>query len=214
MALEPIAEIVSLYAEAHTTPDDPVLSDLCTYTNEYHPEPGMLSGQVQGRFLQMISSMIMPEYILEVGTMTGYASICLSKGLKDSGELHTIELREKDALIAEMFFKRTTKATQIFLHIGNAKEILDQLHRAWDLVFIDADKVSYIEYYEKIIPSVKKGGYILADNVLFHGHVVEETLKGKNAKAIHAFNEYVRKDERVECVLLTIRDGLMLIRKK
>lgn len=212
--MQPIADIVNNYAEKHSSPEDILLKELQGYTREHHPEPGMISGQIQGKFLQMISTMICPNFILEIGTMTGYATICLSDGLTSKGELHTIELREKDALAAKQFHKRIPKGAQIFQHIGDAREILTHLVRDWDLVFLDADKVSYVQYYEMILPNVRKGGFIIADNVLFHGSVLEENLKGKNAKAIQAFNEYVSQDDRVECVLLTIRDGLMLIRKK
>lgn len=174
----------------------------------------MLSGQVQGKFLQMISCMIRPQRVLEIGTMTGYSAICLAEGLKEGGRLHTIELRERDAELARENISRSRFRDRIIVHAGDALSCLSTLQGTWDLVFIDADKVNYIRYYEAVLPSLRPGGFILADNVLFHGEVLEDQLKGKNARAIDAFNGHVRSDARVEHVLLTVRDGLMLIRKK
>ena len=173
----------------------------------------MISGQVQGKLLEFISSMIRPQKVLEIGTFTGFSAICLAKGLQPGGELHTIEVREDDATFAARYFKKAGVEDRIKLHVGNAIEIIPQLAEQWDLVFIDADKVNYIEYYELTLPLLKPGGWILADNVLFHGQVLEDEIKGKNAKAIHAFNEHVASDSRVEQVMLTVRDGLLLIRK-
>jgi predicted O-methyltransferase YrrM len=156
--------------------------------------------------------MIRPQKILEIGTFTGFSALCLAKGLQPGGSLHTIELREDDAATAKKYFVQAN-VNSIVLHVGDAREIIPSLEEQWDLVFIDADKVSYIDYYELTLPAVKQGGFILADNVLFHGEVLQAELKGKNAKAIQAFNEYVANDNRVEKVLLTVRDGLLLIKK-
>jgi predicted O-methyltransferase YrrM len=150
---------------------------------------------------------------LEIGTLTGYSAICLAEGMPKNGKLHTIEKREKDAMAAQLFFDKSKFANQIQIHTGDALEIIPNLENIWDLVFIDADKVSYIKYYEMLLPNIRKGGIIIADNVLFHGQVLEEPIKGKNAKAIHQFNEYVLADKRVTQVLLTVRDGLLLIMK-
>ena len=138
----------------------------------------------------------------------------MANGLTDSGALHTIELREADAETAALNFSKSTRNKQIHLHIGNALDIIPSLNFEWDLVFIDADKTAYIDYYELIVPRLSKKGMIIADNVLFHGQVLENPVTGKNAKAIQAFNEHVQADERTEQVLLTIRDGLVLIKKK
>ncbi|MBU3714961.1 MAG: O-methyltransferase, partial [Ferruginibacter sp.] len=173
----------------------------------------MLSGHVQGQFLQMMSCMVNPSRILEIGTFTGFSALCLSKGLKKDGKLHTIEIRKEDASVAQGFFNKSSCQSQIFLHVGNARDIIPQIDETWDMVFIDADKVSYIEYYELTLPRVKSGGWIIADNVLFHGEVLNESIKGKNAVAISLFNSHIAADQRVEQVLLTIRDGLSLIRK-
>ena len=209
--LHPLAD---LYATLHTTPDDELLKAIADYTNETHPKAHMLSGPVQGRLLEMISSMIKPERILEIGTFTGYSALCLAKGLKENGKLYTIEMRADDAQKAAGFFNKSALKDKINLQVGDAGGIIPTLKEAWDLVFIDADKVNYTRYYEMVLPDVKTGGYIIADNVLFHGEVLAEKKEGKNAKAIHAFNEYIKNDNRVESVMLTVRDGLMLIRKK
>ncbi len=202
------------YATRFSEPTDSLLQEIEKYTIESHPHANMLSGPLQGKFLEMMSAVIMPQNILEVGTFTGYSALCLAKGLVPKGELHTIELRAEDAAIAKGFFAKSSHSNQIILREGNALEIIPQLPQIWDLVFIDADKTNYINYYELTLPRLRKGGVILADNVLFHGEVLEENIKGKNAKAIQAFNEHVAKDERVQRLIITVRDGLMMIRKK
>ena len=202
------------YAKSNTTPLDEVLNEVESFTMANHPHAQMLSGHVQGKVLEMISCMIRPERILEIGTFTGFSALCLAKGLQSGGKLHTIELRTDDAETAQNNFKKAGVENKIELHVGDALELIPTINETWDLVFIDADKVNYIPYYELTLPRVKKGGWILADNVLFHGEVLEDSVKGKNAKAIQAFNEHIRKDNRVQQVLLTIRDGLLLIQKK
>jgi len=157
--------------------------------------------------------LLQPSRILEIGTFTGFSALCLAKGLQQNGQLHTIELREEDAGISQNNFERSPLKGKIHLHIGDAHQIIPTLNEIWDIVFIDADKTGYIDYYELILPLVRQNGLIIADNVLFHGDVLDENIKGKNAKAIHAFNEHIKKDNRVEQVLLTVRDGLLLIRK-
>jgi len=211
-------ELVNLkaeeYAKLHTAQLDIVLQEIEDHTLANHPHAQMLSGHVQGKVLEMISQMIRPESILEIGTFTGFSALCLAKGLQPGGKLHTIELREDDAATARNYFKKAGEDEKIGLYVGDALQIIPTLQQTWDLVFIDADKVNYINYYELTLPSVKKGGWVLADNVLFHGEVLEENVKGKNAKAIAAFNDHVKKDERVQQAMLTIRDGLLLIQKK
>ena len=201
------------YAKRYTTKLDEVLEEIERFTLTNHPHAQMLSGHVQGKVLEMFSCMIRPERILELGTFTGFSALCLAKGLQADGKLHTIELRAEDAASAQDYFSKAG-VKNIQLHIGNALDIIPTLKETWDLVFIDADKVNYINYYELTLPLVKKGGWLLADNVLFHGEVLEDTVKGKNAKAIQEFNDHISKDERVQQVLLTVRDGLMLIQKK
>jgi len=212
--MEPIDERVQAYAEKFTTAEDPVLAEINRETYANHAQPHMLSGHLQGRFLELISTLVRPKKILEIGTFTGYSAICLAKGLVQGGELHTIELRKEDADISLANFHKAKASEQIILHLGNALDIIPTLPGPFDLVFIDADKVNYKAYYELVLPKVNKGGLILADNVLFHGQVLEEPITGKNAIAIDEFNHHVKNDQRVEHVLMTIRDGLMLIRKK
>jgi caffeoyl-CoA O-methyltransferase len=209
--VQPLAEA---YAQQFTTPDNALLQSIQANTLLNHPHAHMISGPVQGQFLSFISGMIQPQYILEIGSFTGYSALCLANGLTDTGALHTIELREADAETAALNFSKSTRNKQIHLHIGNAIDIIPSLNFEWDLVFIDADKTAYIDYYELIVPRLSKKGMIIADNVLFHGQVLENPVTGKNAKAIQAFNEHVQADERTEQVLLTIRDGLVLIKKK
>ncbi|MBL7702775.1 MAG: O-methyltransferase [Ferruginibacter sp.] len=202
------------YAKTNTSALDDVLSEIESYTLANHPHAQMLSGHVQGKVLEFFSRMIAPQRVLEIGTFTGFSALCLAKGLTEDGKLVTLELREDDAATAKKYFAKAGMETKIDLRAGDALQIIPTLNENWDLVFIDADKVNYINYYELTLPSVKKGGWILADNVLFHGEVLQETIKGKNAIAINAFNDHVKKDDRVEQAMLTVRDGLLLIQKK
>lgn len=212
--MELVSTKAESYAASFTSPLDTLLQELHDHTLAQHPQAHMLSGAVQGKFLEFFSTAIAPSKILEVGTFTGFSALCLAKGLKAGGEIHTIEIREEDARTAASFFNRSLNASQIKLHLGNAIEIIPALPHVWDLVFIDADKVNYIEYYELTLPRLQQGGWIIADNVLFHGQVLEETIKGKNAVAIHQFNQHVKNDDRVEQVLISLRDGLLFIKKK
>ena len=211
---ELINEKANEYAAAFSEPTDQLLQEIEEFTLNHHDHSNMLSGPLQGKLLEMLSKIIRPEFILEVGTFTGYSALCLAKGLQENGFLHTIELRDEDASVSQNYFAKSSHSSQIILHRGNALEIIPQLNVTWDLVFIDADKINYINYYELTLPRLKKGGVILADNVLFHGDVLKENISGKNGIAINAFNEYVSKDERVQQVILTVRDGLMMIIKK
>lgn len=215
MTIPPILSAeAEAYAQAFTASEDALLREIAAFTTQEHPHAHMLSGHVQGKFLSFLSTIQQPKYVLEIGTFTGYSALCLAEGLQADGELHTIECREEDAATARNYFSKSKRNHQIHLHTGNAADIIPVLEHHWDMVFIDADKTGYIGYYDLVVPRLNKGGIILADNVLFHGQVLEEPISGKNAKAIHAFNEHVKKDERTEQVLLTIRDGLLLIKKK
>jgi caffeoyl-CoA O-methyltransferase len=211
--MEVVNHIAEEYARKISSSLDEVLQEVENYTLQNHPHAHMLSGHLQGKVLEMISCMIKPQRILEIGTFTGFSALCLIKGLQHGGKLHTIELREQDANTAKKYFHKANVDDKIELHFGNALQIIPLLQEQWDLVFIDADKVGYINYYELTLPYVKQGGFIIADNVLFHGEVLQNELKGKNAKAIQAFNEHVAKDNRVEKVMLTVRDGLLLMKK-
>jgi caffeoyl-CoA O-methyltransferase len=201
------------YAEKYSPQADSLLHEIEIQTKS-HPKAHMLSGALQGKFLEMISRILNPMYILEIGTFLGYSALCLEKGLKPGGELHTLELDEETAATARENFKKSKTTNKIILHVGNALELLSELKKPWDLVFIDADKTGYADYYQALVPALKPGGLILADNVLFHGQVLEETVTGKSAKAIQAFNDLVEADQRVEKMMLTLRDGVYLIRKK
>jgi predicted O-methyltransferase YrrM len=205
---------VTDYAASFSEPTDDLLKEIEDFTLNHHAHSNMLSGPLQGKLLEMLSKIIRPYRILEVGTFMGYSAICLAKGLQPGGKLHTLELRNDDADIAQNYFTKSSHNDQIILHRGNALEIIPRLDEMWDLVFIDADKINYTNYYELVLPRLKKGGVILADNVLFHGEVLNEKISGKNAIAINAFNEHVAKDERVQQVIITLRDGLMMIIKK
>lgn len=205
---------IQAYAEQYSSSENTLLKKITEYTQQHHPEHHMLSGHLQGNFLEMISCMIRPKRILEIGTFTGYSAICLAKGLTEDGELHTIELREADAAIAKGFFNESPYGQKIILHTGNALKVVPEINSTWDLVFIDADKVSYIEYFNLVLPFVRQNGFILADNIFFHGQVIEETVKNKSAKAIKAFNDFIRNRTDIDKVIITLRDGLYLIRKK
>src|SRR4051812_28525450 len=191
------------YAEKFSRQEDRLLNEIEIQTVRVHSKAHMSSGSLQGKFLEIISRLINPTYILEIGTFLGYSALCLEKGLKPGGELHTIEIDEETAEIARENFKKSKTTNKIILHTGNALELLESLHYPWDLIFVDADKTRYVDYYQVLVPKLKPGGLMIADNVLFHGQVLEEPIKGKNAKAIHAFNEMIDTDERVEKVMLT-----------
>jgi len=206
-------ELLSAFANEFTTKENALLAEVNEYTHQHHAEPHMLSGHVQGQLLRMISFMIKPRRILEIGTFTGYSALCLAEGLTDDGVLHTIESREETSAIADNFFRKSALYPKIKLHTGKALEVIPSLQEEWDLVFIDADKQGYIDYFKMILPSVKKKGFILADNIFFHGRALEKEPKGKSSKAIKAFNEFIRQQTDIEKVILTIRDGLYLLRK-
>ena len=201
------------YAGLFSSSEDALLKEVNDFTRDHHKEYVMLSGHVQGKLLEMISCMIRPRRILEIGTFTGYSALCLAKGLETDGKLHTIEMREEDARLARGFFDRSQFGHQIISHIGNALDIIPKLQESWDLVFIDADKPAYIQYFNLVLPGLRKNGFILADNIFFHGEVLEEPVKGKSAKGIKAFNEFIRERTDIEKVILTVRDGLFLVRK-
>jgi predicted O-methyltransferase YrrM len=212
-ALIIIDPLVQSYAERYSSGEDYLLSEI-NRSGLSHPKAHMQSGPVQGKFLEMISQLMSPIRALDIGTFMGYSALCLARGLGQGGKLHTIENRPSEAEIALAYFRQANMADRIILHQGNALDIIPQLDEIWDLVFIDADKTGYSQYYRLVLPKVRPGGLIIADNVLFYGEVLGSEIKGKNARAIHAFNELVKNDESVDKVLLTVRDGLLLIRKK
>jgi predicted O-methyltransferase YrrM len=203
------------YCVLYTQKEDEVLYQLHRETNQKILRPRMLSGHLQGQLLSFLSKMIEPEKILEIGTYTGYSAICLARGLKNGGELHTIDINEELEDFVGSFIKKAGLNDCIEMHVGNALNILPNLHKIWDLVFIDADKENYINYYNLVFDSVRKGGVIIFDNVLWSGKVTEEIdTKDKETKTLVELAKLLEKDKRVENVLLPIRDGLFMVRKK
>lgn len=202
------------YIREHSSPEDDLLKELVRTSHLKAMQPRMVSGHVQGKVLEMLSYMIRPKYILEIGTFTGYSSLCLTKGLDENGELHTIERNDEVAEIAKSYINRSEHASQIHLHIGDAVEIIPSLPQTFDLVFIDGDKREYLSYYHTIFDKVRNGGFILADNVLWDGKIVEP-LKHNDlyTNELIKFNQLIQEDKRVENVLLPLRDGMMIIRK-
>jgi caffeoyl-CoA O-methyltransferase len=208
-----IDETLLEYSEAHSTPESGLLAELNRETNAHVLSPRMLSGHLQGRFLSMISHMIKPQYILEIGTYTGYSAICLSEGLQPHGRLVTIDINEELESLVRNYFDKAGLEARIDHLTGDAMKIIPALETNFDLVFIDADKINYSNYYELVMPRLNKGGYILADNVLWSGNVIREDVHDEDTEAIRQFNDKVKNDPRVENVLLPVRDGIMLIRK-
>ncbi len=203
------------YLDTFSTPEDAVLEKLSRRTHLQTVYPQMMSGAIQGRLLQFISRMIRPARILEIGTFTGYSAICLARGLREGGRLITLEANDEYEKIIREFFEKAGITDRTELIIGDALQILPQLKGPFDLVFIDADKKEYGDYYDLVIDKVKPGGFLLADNVLWDGKVLspEEQMDAETT-AIHQFNRKITADPRVENLLLPVRDGLMLIRKK
>lgn len=201
------------YAEQHTSSESEVLMELNRETHAHVLSPRMLSGHLQGRFLSMISHMIKPQYILEIGTYTGYSAICLSEGLQPHGKLITIDINEELEDLVRKYFERAGITHKTEILVGDAREIIPTLHMNFDLVFIDADKINYSHYYDLVLPLVNKGGYILADNVLWSGNVIKKDADDDDTKAIIAFNNKVADDPSVEKIMLPVRDGITIMRK-
>jgi caffeoyl-CoA O-methyltransferase len=204
------------YIESHTMPESPLLKKLNRDTQANILMPRMLSGHLQGRVLSMISHMIRPTGILEIGTYTGYSALCLAEGLQENGRLHTIDINEELESMVRSYIKEAGLENKISYYIGNALDIIKSLDLQFDIVFIDADKENYSNYYKLVFDKVRKGGFIIADNVLWSGKVIGTDQKkntDKDTKAILEFNNMVHNDERVENVLLPVRDGLMILRK-
>lgn len=209
-----IPDNISLYAEAHTSAEPQLLANLNRETHQKVMIPRMLSGHLQGRALSMLSHMIKPKHILEIGTYTGYSALCLAEGLADNGQIDTIDLNEELKPIIDKYWSKSDKNLQLNFHIGNAIEIIPQLDKSYDLVFIDADKENYCNYYDLVFDKLPIGAYIIADNVLWSGNVLQANSEMKEStKAIVEFNTKVQNDNRVDNVLLPIRDGLMVLRK-
>lgn len=205
---------IQSYSEEHTISETKVLRNLNRETNLKVMRPRMLSGHLQGRMLSMFSNMVRPNYVLEIGTYTGYSAICLAEGLSENGKLVTIEINEELEDFARDYFIKSGYSKVIEPLIGDALQLIPELDYSWDLVFIDADKVNYGNYFDLVLDKVRKGGYIIADNVLWSGKVVEAIESNdRDTKALIEFNKKVHDDNRVENLLLPVRDGLMILRR-
>ncbi|MFD2828697.1 O-methyltransferase [Leeuwenhoekiella polynyae] len=210
-----ISEELDDYAVAHSAKEPELLQKLTRETYQKVVQPRMLSGHYQGRILSMIAKLVNPKIILEIGTYTGYSALCLAEGLQPDGILHTIDVNEELIDFQKKYFDASAYAKNIQQHLGPALEIIPQLEGDFDLVFIDADKPNYPAYFELIIDRLKPGGLILSDNVLWSGKVVEPLdPKDNSTKALLEYNKILAEDERLETVLLAIRDGLTVSRKK
>jgi predicted O-methyltransferase YrrM len=208
-----ISEELEYYTAQHSENEPELLALLNRETHRKILQPRMLSGHLQGRVLSMLSKLINPEHILEIGTYTGYATLCLAEGLKPDGTLDTIDNNEELYDFQRKYFDKSDWAAKIKQHLGNALDIIPTLNKKFDLVFIDADKENYINYYEMIVPLMKRGGVIISDNVLWSGKVLEELKPNdKSTKILLEYNRLLKEDPRVETVLLPIRDGLTVSR--
>lgn len=204
------------YCEAHTSEEDALLKKITRETQAKVLMPRMLSGHLQGKMLELFTKMLNPQTILEIGTYTGYSGICLARGLKPGGKLITLDINDELETMVRGFFEESGLANQIDYRLGNAREIIPTLDGPFDMVFIDADKFYYAEYYDLVIDKVSEGGIILADNVLWSGKIlVEEGKKiDKDTQALLDFNQKIQNDPRVENILLPIRDGVLMARKR
>ncbi len=209
-----IEERVEEYSMLHTTKESELLNKIDRETHLEVLRPRMLSGHFQGRILSMLSKMISPYRILEIGTYTGYSAICLAEGLTEDGKLYTIDINEELEDRVRQYFLESKYNQQIDLIIGDALNLIPRLNESWDIVFIDADKKNYTKYFNMVVASVKSGGYIIADNVLWSGKVVEKDHLDEDTLALRVFNDTLSKDPRFEVVLLPVRDGLLIARKK
>lgn len=202
------------YILDHIDPEDEILYELNRLTNLKVIHPRMLSGHLQGKILRMICTMINPRRILEVGTFTGYSAICMAQGMASDGHLHTIEVNDELVEVPKLFFEKCGLTEKITLHEGDARTIIPSIPDIFDLVFIDGEKSEYLDYYHAVFDKVKNGGFILADNILWNGKVlIKEESNDYFTKGIKNFNDFIARDNRVEKVILPIRDGLIILRK-
>lgn len=210
-----LPEAIDHYALNHSEEEPELLKELSRETHQKILQPRMLSGHYQGRLLSMISKLINPKHILEIGTYTGYSAICLAEGMQRDGELHTIDHNEELFDFQRKYFDKSGFGKQIHQHLGNALEIIPKLDITFDLIFIDADKENYSKYFHCIIDKLNSGGLILADNVLWSGKVIEKVDDNDvDTKGVIAYNMLLKNDSRVETIILPIRDGLSISRKK
>jgi len=210
--MEFLPNVINDYSKGYTEKEPQLLAELNRETWANVMTPRMLSGHMQGRILSMISKMISPENIIEIGTYTGYSALCLAEGLKENGKLHTLDINEEYTSIAKRYFNNSNYNNIIQQHIGNAIDIIPDLDTNFQLAFIDADKENYSSYFDLIIDKMDIGGYIIADNVLWSGKVTKKQ-KDEETEALHQYNKKVLADKRVETLLIPVRDGLMMSRK-
>jgi caffeoyl-CoA O-methyltransferase len=203
---------IEQYAAEHTSPESPLLLELAQATREFSKSSGMMVGQLEGRFLKMLVAAVGARRVLEIGTFTGYSALSMAEALPPSGQIITCELDRNHADMARRFIDRSPYADMIDVRVGPALETLRGLEGTFDFVFIDADKASYLDYYEQVLPMLSVGGLIAADNVLWSGRVIEQD-DSECTTALRRFNDHVAADKRVECVMVPIRDGVMLIRR-
>ncbi|MFN8282547.1 MAG: O-methyltransferase [Chitinophagales bacterium] len=208
-----VAQEIEKYIDQHCSDETETLAALNRKTQTDVLMPQMLSGKVQGQFLRFISQMIQPNRVLEIGTYTGYSAICLAAGLQEHGKLFTIDINEELESIVKTHVEKAGLQNKIVQLIGDATKLIDTLDETFDLVFIDADKQNYSLYYDLVFDKVRKGGFILADNVLWSGKIIDEK-KDKDTQKLAEFNDKVQHDNRVENVIISIRDGILMIRKK
>ena len=211
--MEEIKTPLTDYAESYTSDESGVLKDLREHCYAHYEDSSMLSGFYQGRLLSMLSRMIRPTAVLEIGTYLGYSTICLAEGLADGGRVVSLDVNEETNAVAQSFIDKTEYADRIQLRIGDAQYLLPHMQGPFDLVFIDADKPNYSNYYRLVFDKLRHGGFIIADNVLWSGRVLDEE-KDENTQALHDFNRMVLADQRVSNVLLPVRDGLMVVCKQ
>ena len=202
------------YAESFTSDESGILRSLREKTFGERDDRSMLSGFYQGRLLSMLSRIIQPKRVLEIGTYMGYSALCLAEGLHEEGKIITLDVNEETNQVAKEFWAQTAFYSRIEAYLGDATQIIPKLEETFDLVFIDADKPNYANYYDLAFPKLRIGGVILADNVLWSGKVLSAETEDENTRALHAFNQKVQADARVSNILLTVRDGLLMIRKE
>ncbi len=213
--MEFIDEKIENYALAYSQAESDVLKKLNRETHAKVLMPRMLSGHMQGNVLSMLSKMLQPKQILEIGTYTGYSGICLAQGLQKNGKLHTIDINDELESMVSSFIEEAGLKDKVKHYVGNALTIIPTINEVFDLVFIDADKKNYAAYYDLVFDKVRSGGFIIADNVLWSGKVLDDESKmDVDTKAIHDYNKKIHNDSRVEHILLPVRDGLMIARKK
>jgi caffeoyl-CoA O-methyltransferase len=209
-----VRDEIEAYAEAHTTPPEPLLAELAKETRATLQDHRMLTGTIEGRLLELLVFLSGARRVLELGTFSGYSALSMAAALPPDGHVDTCEIDPEHAAVARRAIERSPYAGRITVHLGPALETIDRLEGTFDLVFLDADKVSYLRYYEALLPRLAERGLLVADNTLWSGRVLDEADESESTAALRAFNDHVRADDRVVCTMLTVRDGVTLIRRR